>query len=412
MIKHYQSHHHILIIHQFFSIITLIKPHASLLPAEEQTTTLPTIIINYVTPVTPALPTTTKLSLSTVSTEPTIDFYRHLHPVKSILKHKPYPALKDTTKYTVDVARLLKQPTNFSSSINSDEDTKVPESNDHPMKVQLNYPMKVREQPIQRPLHTPINNDKFSHYNYKPKEDYPGDIRVVDNSRHSHHYDYKPKAEFPISDIDMHELINPSKLLKGANAISTFNEKLYQLPLKIDDMEPEPYFVPAYNAYNNVLKPAVGELYVLETKPPKVPHPPTQRRPYFAPNKNRYNVHQEPKTEHPNKKLLVSQPKPSYKMRNKELYATHTDPREHEEWHDNAGKDNAHVLMKAPNPYETVLLRPVDRAEPIARKHINPQSGNSPLDVEHLVHQMEVEAEVNRNLERSAEKSQNPAAGQ
>lgn len=384
----------------------------SLLPVEEQTTTLQTVIINYVTPVTPALPTTTKISLSTVSTEPTIDFYRHLHPVKSILKHKPYPTLKDTTKYTVDVARFLQQPSNFSTSVNSDEDTKVPESNDHPMKIQLDHPMKVQIQPVPRPLHVAINNDKFSHYNYKSKAEYPADIRVVDNSKHSHHYDYKPKAEIPISDIDMHELINPSKLLKGTNALSTFSEKHYQLPLKIDDMEPEPYFVPAYNAYNNILKPAVGELYVLESKPLNVPHSPTQRQQLFAPNNNRYKGHQEKKTEHSTKQLLLSQTKQYQTMRNKELYATHTEPRGHEVWHDDAVKENAHVLMKAPNPYETVLLRPVDRSEPIMRKHMNPQSGNSPLDVEHLVNQMEVEAEVNRNLQRSADKSQNPPAGQ
>lgn len=372
----------------------------SLLPAEDQTTTLPTVIINYVTPVTPELPTTTKLSISTVSTEPTIDFYRHLHPVKSILKHKPYTALKDTTNYAADVVKLLQQPSNYSTSIDSDEDTKVPERNDHQMKVQLDHPTKIQIQPIQRPLHAGTNA-KNSHYNYKPKEDYPPDIRVVDNSKQSHHYDYKPKAEFPISDIDMHELINPSKLLKGANAISTFSEKHYQLPLKIDDMEPEPYFVPAYNAYNNVLKPAVGELYVLESKPLIVPHSLTQNQPYFAPNKNRYNVHQELKPEHPTKQLHLSQTKPPYKLVNKELYET---------WHDDVRKDHAHVLMKAPNPYETVLLRPVDRSEPIPRRHS--QSGNSPLDVEHIVNQMEVEAEVNRNLERSADKTQNPAAGQ
>lgn len=382
----------------------------SLLSAEDQTTTLPTVIINYVTPVTPALPTATKLYLSTVSTESTIDFYRHLHPVKSALKHKAYLALKDNTKYTAEVVRLLQQPTNYSTSVDSDENTKVPESNDQPMKVQLEFPMKV--QPVQRPLQVALNNAKFSHYNYKPKEDYSGNRRVVDHSKINHQYDYKPKGEFPISDIDMHELINPSKLLKDANTISTFSEKHYQLPLNINDMEPEKYFVPAYNAYNNILKPAVGELHVLESKPLIVPQLPTQRQPYFAPNSNRYNVNQAPNTENPTQRLLLSQKKPSHKLVNKELYAIRTEPRYHEAWHDDAIQDHAHVLMKAPNPYETVLLRPVARSESIARKHVNPQSGNSPLDVEHLVNQMEVEAEVNRNLERSADKSQNPAAGQ
>lgn len=383
----------------------------SLLPAKHQTTTLPTVIINYVTPVTPALPTTTKFSLSTVSTENTIDFYRHLHPVKSVLKHKPYSPLQDAKKYTAEVVRLLQQATNFSTS-RSDEDTKDAEPNDHPMKIQLKHPIKVQVQPMQRPLQAAMNNGQFSNYKYKPKEDYPGDIRVVDNSKQSHHYDYKPKAEFPISDIDMHELINPSKLLKGSNAISTFSEKHYELPLKIDNIEPEPYFVPAYNAYNNVLKPAVGELYVLESKPLIVPHSPTQSQPYFAPNDNKYNIHQEPTTEHATKQLILSKAKPSYKLRGKELYAIRTEPRDHEAWHDEAIKNHAHVLMKAPNPYETVLLRPVDRSNPIAKNHMNSQSRSSPLDVEHLVKQMEVEAEVNRNLERSADKSQNTAAGQ
>ncbi|XP_026314931.1 putative epidermal cell surface receptor isoform X3 [Hyposmocoma kahamanoa] len=380
-------------------------------PAEDQTTTLPTGIINYVTPVTPALPTTTKLYLSTVSTEPTIDFYRHLHPAKSILKHKPYPFIKDSTKYTADVQKYLQQPTNSSMSIDSDQNMRVPGPKARPTKVQLDHPMKVQVQQIQKPLQAAMNNAKFSHYNYKPKENYPGNIRIIDNSKPIHHYDYKPKSDFPISDIDMHELINPSILFKGANAISTFSKNNYQLPLKIDEMEPEPYFVPAHNVFNNDLKPAVGEVYVLESKPPVAADSPTHRQPYYAPNNNRHNVHQEPETEPSSKKLLSNQANPSYKLRNKELYAIHTEPRGHEAWYDDKVQDNAHVQMTAPNPYENVLLRPVDRSEPTHRKLMNPQSRNSPLDVEHLVNQMEVEAEVNRNLERSADKSQNPAAG-
>lgn len=375
----------------------------SLLPAEDQSTTLQTVIINYVTPVTPTLPTTTKLYISTVSTEPTIDFYRHSHPVKSILKHKPYPVLKDTAKYTADMV----------TSIDSAENTKIPEPNDYPTKVQLDQPMKVQIKSIQRPFEAAVNNAKFNHHNYKPKEIYAGNIRVVDNSKLNHHYDYKSKVDFPISDVIMHELINPSKLLKGVNVISNFGKKNYQLPLKIDDMEPEPYFVPAYNAYNNILKPAEGELYVLESKPFKVPQLSTHHQSHFAPNNNRYNVHQELEIEPSNKQLLFSQAKPSYKLRNKELYAIHTEPRGQEAWRvDKVQERKAPSSFKPPKPNETVLLTPVDRSGPIYRKHMNPESRNSPLDVEHLVNQMEVEAEVNRNLERSADKSQNPAAGQ
>ncbi|XP_047506274.1 putative epidermal cell surface receptor isoform X2 [Pieris napi] len=76
-----------------------------------------------------------------------------------------------------------------------------------------------------------------------------------------------------------------------------------------------------------------------------------------------------------------------------------------------------HLLLKAPSPYETVLLR----ALPNTRLHstINEQikshkspSKYSTLDLENILSQMEVETDVNRNLGRSAEKNRATAAGQ
>lgn len=385
----------------------------SLLPAEDQTSTLQTVIVNYVTPVTPALPTTTKLPHTTVTTKFTLDFHRNLN-AKTLPKHKSFSTQihKEATKIAADVQyrRRIQQNNNSSTNIGSDVVTKVHAPKEHTIKVQLDHTKQVQPQPIQIPLNIVMNNGKFNHHNYKPKENYLGDLRVVDKSKHGHHYDYKPKAESPISDIDMHELINPSKRLNGG---ITFNEKHYQLPLKVDGLEPEPYFLPEHNAYNNALKPAVGELYVLESKPHRVPIPLNQHQPYFTPNnKIRYSVNQEQGMDHPNKQLYLGRTKPSYQLRNKELNPIHPESHSREARPQAPVKNNNHVSVKLSNPYETVLLRPVERPGPIARKNINPQSMNSPLDVERLVHQMEVETEVNRNLERSADKSQDSAAGQ
>ncbi|XP_075983325.1 stranded at second transmembrane protein isoform X2 [Anticarsia gemmatalis] len=80
-----------------------------------------------------------------------------------------------------------------------------------------------------------------------------------------------------------------------------------------------------------------------------------------------------------------------------------------------------HLLTKMPNPYETVLLRAVPSAKihmPSTRYNQNPKPPTmagktyTALDLEHLLHQMEVESVVNKNLGRSADKGLDIAEGQ
>lgn len=81
---------------------------------------------------------------------------------------------------------------------------------------------------------------------------------------------------------------------------------------------------------------------------------------------------------------------------------------------------NMHVLTKQPSPYETVLMRAIpnpklETASSYERHLKSPAVSGKPystLDLEHLLSQMEVESEVNRNLGRSADKNQDTAAGQ
>lgn len=78
-----------------------------------------------------------------------------------------------------------------------------------------------------------------------------------------------------------------------------------------------------------------------------------------------------------------------------------------------------HVLLKEPNPYETVLLRAVPNPKIGMKSTYVPNTKNIPkipnksyssLDLEHLLNQMEIQSEVNRNLGRSADKSHGTAA--
>lgn len=79
-----------------------------------------------------------------------------------------------------------------------------------------------------------------------------------------------------------------------------------------------------------------------------------------------------------------------------------------------------HVLTKLPNPYETVLLRAVQNPKhaktSTSSQKLNslqvPSKPYSAIDLEHLLNQMEVQSEVNRNLGRSADKNQGNTAGQ
>lgn len=68
-----------------------------------------------------------------------------------------------------------------------------------------------------------------------------------------------------------------------------------------------------------------------------------------------------------------------------------------------------HVLNKLPNPYESVLMNAVisRKGHTAKSKHktINPKKSPSTINLEHLLSQMELESEVNRNLGRSADQS-------
>lgn len=85
-----------------------------------------------------------------------------------------------------------------------------------------------------------------------------------------------------------------------------------------------------------------------------------------------------------------------------------------------SGTKGNHVLTKEPNPYETVLLRAIDPSNKNS-KHFDKNNLSrhkekpySALDLEHILSQIEIETELNRNLERSVQKARvkRPKAGQ
>lgn len=158
---------------------------------------------------------------------------------------------------------------------------------------------------------------------------------------------------------------------------------------------------------------------------PKIVSEPTKIS-FFQPqlnNRTNYLLHTTPNSIINNNFAVQSLHSPRGKqvtvLRSKDLKATTSIYGEDSLWSQGS---NTHVLSKQPNPYETVLLRAIPsptndvRTVPNPKYNspqvISPQKKYSTVNLEHLLSQMEVESEVNRNLGRSADKNQEARIGQ
>lgn len=375
--------------------------HTLLLAAEEQSgSTLPTNnvegasktpAVNYVTPVASLLPTTvTTVKIPSITTDAT-DFYRHLHPVKTYHKYiktvVPVSVINEPQNYVLDTPQIPSQGDNITvftlDDIETPFKTLQPESSVNGFPGDWVVRQKIQMDPsppenLQKMHKTSIHFNKTPHVTFsdnRPPYVAHGSNMVTASSISLNHQDMTRGYQESPGKMSMSKGDNLNLFMPAYEA-RPLAPKTHQSQPKTN-LEPKilSYFAPAQNLSGSNMPPSL------------ISKPLYKKHPKDSPARG--------------KELTI--------LRNKEFNSGRmTDHRGHALWDK---ETKGHVLIKAPNPYETVLLRPVSKGIPPSyigkAKALQSQS---PLDLEHLVNQMEVESEVNRNLERSADKV--PAAGQ
>jgi hypothetical protein len=359
--------------------------------------------LNYVTPIAPILPTITTSVLPTppMTTDPS-EFYRHLNPIKTIPKFlKPHHRHPPHNFH--EIGRFPHAPHKDTQGENMSVFT-LADANSAMKFAQADSVLPVRISNSKAPILKSTDSNLLEPLKIPLYPEMP---------LHSHKY-----ANFVPSDSNMHDMIqqlkvNPTNVAKPFTSPHVIDKKIHETMRKvpISNMDQFNYFLP-----------------IVDRKP-SIPIPPADFRstynqipaqPYFQP-------------------ILPNTTGESALPRNKTIKSlNHVDEQRHHPHHSSRGKhvtilrnkdlktlkptDNSHLwteetkthlLTKAPNPYETVLLRPVPNAmtdiitnyDPNAKTPRIAEKTYSALDLERLLSQMEVESEVNRNLGRSADKS-------
>lgn len=360
--------------------------------------------LNYVTPIAPILPSVTPSAMATrpITTDPN-EFYRHLSPIKTFPKFlkPPPPMFNDIPKYSAENQR---KPQAENITVFTMED---PES---PFKIIHPDPSLSGNNNNWQPENKKSNDFVLTPINIPPSVSYP-------KSRPSQKYN-----DFVLSDHQMHDMIQHFRIIPpdvrtvppSSNVIITkpSYEPVRKIPTsKVDHFN---YFLPTYDR-----KPSTNSFLLKEPSPDpetKTSPAPLSTVTFFEPLQINSTA-QKPKEVVPNPYHVVrdhslhgSRGKHVTILRTKDLTVKNQRPNDNTVmWVQDA---KTHVLTKAPNPYETVLLRPIPNAmtQVASKNTLNSkipriaEKTYSALDLEHLLTQMEVESEVNRNLGRSADK--------
>lgn len=356
--------------------------------------------VYYVTPMVPVIPVTEVLSAPEDPTASMLTFYRNLIPAKPVLK-----TFKPTFK-------------NFEHDIPDDE----PRDN-----FTMGFDLSNDEYKTEA-----TTNDA---YHFKP---YSSQLK----NHSGYFFPQKPDTtlkrdeiieKYKMSDLRMHEIIRqPPVTPKNHNTINLLN-KYYETATKIpvQTYEKSHYFAPTYvkseshDSENYVqpnvniitpmpipyFKPLVVQNHSLLHQPEHVaiPIPDNKAFPLSDTEAFPLSTNSEGKHNLLGKHVTVLRTKDLTQKRPTDLQ---------NRW--GQSSTNMHVLTKQPSPYETVLMRAIpnpklETASSYERHLKSPAVSGKPystLDLEHLLSQMEVESEVNRNLGRSADKNQDTAAGQ
>lgn len=370
--------------------------------------------MNYVTPIAPILPTITPTTLPSLITTDPNEFYRHLSPIKTFPKFlkPPPPTLNNIPKYASE-SQHKPEGDNITVYTLNDPGSPYKIIQPDPSLTSINDWQTRIHKPsnsiILEPLKIPLNVDHILRPPISP-------MHAVNPPSHIAGHPISNYKSFVPSDSKMHDLFQNSKIYpeNEIKPMASLNAKMKQnyepvRKVPISKLEHFNYFLPVYDRKSpNSFK----------TKESVITPPPITTVTFFEPVRNRSALPLPPQ-ENPNlnsyhtareHSLHGSRGKHVTILRTKDL-VKNTRPND-----DNAlwtQDTKTHVLTKAPNPYETVLLRPVpnvrtelsSKAINIAKNPRIAEKTYSALDLEHLLSQMEVESEVNRNLGRSADKN-------
>nr|XP_037876204.1 putative epidermal cell surface receptor isoform X1 [Bombyx mori] len=395
-------------------------PNAESVGTTKQSHSMPTFIgpdQNYVTRISPSSPTLSPILPTPPLTTDPIDFYRHLSPVKSFPKvlktFNPIPLTSSVPKYYVTPSnyvpndnitvftlddmesplKIIHADTPFVTS-NVDWKLSPPEPNKFelldPITKSTYHAKSYQKSPLYKDKpHFIVSDDKF-HNLLQSTGTESKDIHFYPDSLNLDYHVHEPVKKVPISQLPNLDLFLP-------------NHDHSKGPTKI------PLTIHSYNSEQNKI----------------FSHPKQATPSYFEPTRvnisSTYSANSNPP--------FLFNTKTDASLRNTRKHVTMLKTKDIHTLKPNNNvltkglwtpDQNTHLLTKSPNPYETVLLRAVPNvkmdtkstltgnekiSQPLGKKYTS-------LDLEHLLGQMEVESEVNRNLGRSADKSQDIAAGE
>ncbi|XP_069360654.1 uncharacterized protein [Maniola hyperantus] len=381
------------------------------------------IVVNYVTPVTPAIPSITNYLLPAPTMTTETNFYKHLSPVMKgspkILKNViPNTIHNDTLKSYID--KPPEQLMGNNITVFTPEDIDYPFKTIHPEPplVMNNVDLDIRSSYSKNPV---LGNQftKFIHSS-----------STHDNTK------FYPNKPLNIPDSKLIGLTQESGYVKNTDAMKhitpniddLFVKQMYGLPIvkKVPSSQLHKlnYFLPAHDKKFPVRNPFQLEDEKTNLEISRL------NQPYF--NAMLHNKSKNaPMTinlldkllpdsnDYPNHNSHTSIGQHVTVMKNKDLMAGLRTDIKSSMW---KKEPDTHLLTKAPNPYETVLLKvpsnPKTELHSMFKPSLQeipraPSKTYSSLDFEHLLNQMELESEVNRNTGRSADKSHGTsAAGQ
>ncbi|CAK1583427.1 unnamed protein product [Parnassius mnemosyne] len=367
------------------------KYHTHVLPSHDEMH-----LLNFVTPIAPVLPTFTTSVLPTpLATTETTDFFRHLSPVKTRPKtNKPAASPRAPGPIIGDTEHRYQQ--------DSQEYIKGDNLTDYNPNDFKHRPFKFL-QPIHPVTSINVNWDTPQ----KPSKSMPvAPVPIQNQPTH---------INFVIPDSKTHELIQQSKnnhILesKSLTAHDAFIKQMHESVSKVPLLQSHNlnFFLPAHDKkFPSHIPFGFGETKTTtqRAKPAKD---------FFEPLHNQssdyHRKYPNPLTYKNGRHDHGSHGKHVTILRTKDLKPVRPPDtgKNNKSW----PQTNVHVLTKAPNPYETVLFRVLPEAITDMQKvpsntaklpKVSDKS-YSTLDLEHMLSQMEVESEVNRNLGRSADK--------
>lgn len=364
-------------------------------------------MMNFVTPLPPETPTSAPVIPTPPFTTDAVDYYRHLNPVKSLPKY-----LKTVFPSTVTVVAQY-QPESVSkpSPSTQGDNITVFSLNDVDAKFKTIHP----EPPL---VGTHDNWDlqhrKQEHSKLPDSYRKPLPPPTYQQTRGDQHINYITP------DMKLHEFFHrpppptPRPLQQSAETgpVKSVYEPVRKVPIsRIENLN---FFLPSLE--RRPLSEFTKSHSEMKSNTMSDMHVPNLFEPVIQNNTGDFHI--------PHVILPQSSGRDQAFRKHVTILKTKDmkSPKPTEMYHDVLWEDDSkahHVLTKDPNPYETVLLRPVLNSKPdVASTYTQNSKAThmgtktyTTLDLEHLLNQMDVETVANKNLGRSADKDPGDPAG-